>query len=145
MHEKKIFYAKKDTCPRFLPLYFLLLGFHVDSQYMLGEGEIFGTSVINAETSRPLAKLEEGASTFSYFPPSPYSFSVLCFSSFSLPHSRSYPDSFFAWISSQWLHTRLLAASDFGVTLPMAFIFLQMNFWNWGAIAKSGACQSGAE
>lgn len=45
---------------------------------MLGEGEIFGSSVINAEIGRPLAKFEDGEPNFGDFPPSLFSCPALC-------------------------------------------------------------------
>lgn len=65
------------------------LGLHVDPQSMLGEGEIFGASMITTETGRPLAKFEEEEFTFDVFLTSLFSCPALCISSFPLAWFRS--------------------------------------------------------
>lgn len=110
---------------------------------MLGEGELFGASVINAETGRPLAKVDEDELTFGVFPSSLFSCPALCLSSFSLAWSRSYLDSSFIWVSSQLIPTRLWADKDLDMPIQTGIYILKMNFWSWDTSAINRACQSG--
>lgn len=141
--EGKSRYSAQKQIPAHVSYHFLSLGLHVDSQSMLGEGELFGASVINAETGRPLAKVDEGELTFGVFPSSLFSCPALCRSSFSLAWSRSYLDSSFIWVSSQLIPTRLWADKDLDMPIQTGIYILKMNFWSWGSSTKNRACQSG--
>lgn len=126
-------WGKSMQRPAHVSYHFNLLGLHVNSQRVLGVGEMLGASVTRAETGWSLARSEEGALTFGASPP-PF---PACLLSLPCPPGRSgsHPvPPLLGWLSI--IPTRLLANGDSGLPSP-GHLYFRDNSWSWGSTARN--------